>query len=168
MVSDYVRGNCTNMIVLTALRLRLEGIDQAAQRLSMAPQPAPAAPSAPLPRIDALNPKLASAIRALAQRHEGAQGDIIPSLYLELARWPALLETFPNWLAALYEPSAMRRARESTCRAAEIEAMTLLPMLESAPDNLAEIRPALDRFTRLIIPDLTPVCVALLQFLPKR
>ena len=168
MVADYVRGNCTNMIVLTALRLRLEGIDQAAHRLSMASQPAPAAPSAPLPRIDTLDPNLASAIRALAQRHEGAQGGIIPSLYLELARWPALADTFPNWLASLYEPSAMRKARESTCRAAEIQAMTMLPALESAPDKVAEMRPALDRFTRLIIPDLTPVCVAVLQLLPAR
>ena len=166
MMADYVRGNGTNIIVLTALRLRLEGVTNAAPTLSVAPTLAPLTPSAPLPRIDTLDPKLASAIRALAQRHEGAQGGIIPSLYLELARWPALTDTFPHWLEALYEPSAMRAARDSTCRAAEREALTLLPALDSAPPNVGEMRPALERFTRLIIPDLTPVCVAVQRLLP--
>jgi hypothetical protein len=125
-------------------------------------------PAAPLPRIDTLDPTLAHAIRALAQRHDGAEGGIIPSLYLELARWPALTDTFTHWLGALYEPSAMRAARESTCRAAEREALNLLPALDSAPPNVAEMRPALERFTRLIIPDLTPVCVAVQRLLPAR
>lgn len=168
MMADYVRGNSTNIIVLTALRLRLEGIDHIASVLSAAPTSATVSPSPPLPRIDTLDPKLAGAIRALAQRHEGAQGGIIPSLYLELARWPVLTDTFPHWLAALYEPSAMRTARESTCRAAEREALTLLPALSSTPPHVAEMRPALERFTRLIIPDLTPVCVAVQRLLPER
>jgi hypothetical protein len=168
MMADYVRGNSTNIIVLTALRLRLEGVDHIAPTLSAAPTLAMATPSAPLPRIDSLDPSLASAVRALAQRHEGAQGGIIPSLYLELARWPALTETFPQWLEALYEPATMRAARDSTCRAAEREALTLLPALDSAPSNVTEMRPALERFTRLIIPDLTPVCVAVQQLLPER
>lgn len=166
MMADYVRGNSTNIIVLTALRLRLEGVDHIAPALSAAPTPTTATPSAPLTRIDTLDPKLAGAIRALAGRHEGAQGGIIPSLYLELARWPALTDTFPHWLEALYESSAMRTARESTCRAAEREALTLLPALDSAPPNVAEMRPALERFTHLIIPDLTPVCVAVQRLLP--
>ena len=168
IMADYERGNSTNIIVLTALRLRLEGIDHTAPTLSAAPTPTTATPSPPLPRIDTLDPKLASAIRALAQRHEGAQGGIIPSLYLELARWPVLTDTFPHWLAALYEPSAMRTARESTCRAAETEARTLLPTLTQTPGNVDQMRPALERFTGLIIPDLTPVCVAVQQLLPPR
>lgn len=168
MMDDYVRGNSTNIIVLTALRLRLEGVDHIAPVLSAAPTPASAIPSAPLPRIDSLDTRLASAVRGLAKRHEGAEGGIIPSLYLELARWPALTDTFPHWLKELYEPSAMRTARESTCRAAEREALNLLPALDPAPPNVAEMRPALERFTRLIIPDLTPVCVAVQRLLPAR
>ncbi len=166
MMADYVRGNSTNIIVLTALRLRLEGVNHSASVLSAAPIPATVAPMAPLPRIDALDPKLAGAIRSLAGRHEGAQGGIIPSLYLELVRWPALTDTFPQWLEALYHPSAMRAARDSTCRAAEREALNLLPALDPAPSNVAEMKPALERFTRLIIPDLTPVCVAVQRLLP--
>ena len=168
MMADYVRGNSTNIIVLTALRLRLEGINHAPSAFTAAPAPVAMTPASPLPRIDTLDPTLASAIRGLAQRHEGAEGGIIPSLYLELARWPALTDTFPQWLGALYEPSAMRAARESTCRAAEREALNLLPALDSAPPNVAEMRPALERFTRLIIPDLTPVCVAVQRLLPAR
>jgi phage tail protein X len=168
MMADYVRGNSTNIIVLTALRLRLEGINHATPAYSAAPTPVSMTPSAPLPRIDSLDPKLARAVRALAQRHEGAQGGIIPSLYLELARWPALTDTFAHWLEALYEPSAMRAARASTCLAAEREALTLLPAFGPAPPNVAEMRPALERFTRLIIPDLTPVCVAVQRLLPER
>jgi hypothetical protein len=168
MMADYVRGNSTNIIILTALRLRLEGINHAPSAFTAAPAPVAMTPAAPLPRIDTLDPTLSSAIRALAQRHEGAEGGIIPSLYLELARWPALTDTFPQWLGALYEPSAMRAARESTCRAAEREALTLLPALDLAPLSVAEMRPALERFTRLIIPDLTPVCVAVQRLLPAR
>jgi len=168
MMADYVRGNSTNIIVLTALRLRLEGINHATSAFTAAPAPVSMMPAAPLPRIDTLDPTLASAVRALAQRHEGAEGGIIPSLYLELARWPTLTDTFPHWLGALYEPSAMRTARESTCRAAEREALKLLPALDSAPPRVAEMRPALERFTRLIIPDLTPVCVAVQRLLPSR
>lgn len=168
MMADYVRGNSTNVIVLTALRLRLEGIADNAPVLLAAPTPVAVTPLAPLPRIDTLDLNLAGAIRALAQRHEGAQGGIIPSLYLELARWPALTDTFPHWLGALYEPAAMRTARESTCRAAEREALSLLPALDSTPPNVAEMQPALERFTRLIIPDLTPVCVAVQRLLPAR
>ena len=166
MMADYVRGNSTNIIVLTALRLRLEGINHHTPAFSAAAAPAALTPSPPLPRINTLDSSLADAIRALAQRHEGAQGGIIPSLYLELVRWPALTATFPYWLESLYEPSAMRKARESTCRAAEREALTLLPALDPAPPNVAEMRPALERFTRLIIPDLTPVCVAVQRLLP--
>jgi len=168
MMADYVRGNSTNIIVLTAQRLRLDGYAQPAPALSAAPIPAPLTQLAPLARIDTLEVKIASAIRALAARHEGAQGGIIPSLYLELARWPTLLANFPAWLGALYEPSAMKLARESTCRAAETEALALLPTLAQAPDNVDQMRPALERFTRLIIPDLTPVCVAVQQLLPAR
>jgi hypothetical protein len=168
MMADYVRGNSTNIIVLTALRLRLEGINHAPSAFTAAPAPVAMTPASPLPRIDTLDPTLASAIRGLAQRHEGAEGGIIPSLYLELARWPALTDTFPQWLGALYEPSAMRAARESACRAAEREALTLLPALDSAPLSVSEMRPALERFTRLIIPDLTPVCVAVQRLLPAR
>ena len=167
MLAAYIRGNCTNMIALTALRLRLEGVDGASAALSAAPLPATAAQLPPLPRIDTLDPALATAIRNLAQHHEGAQGGIIPSLYLELVRWPGLIETFPNWLGALYAPQAMLAARASTIRAAEAEALAMLPTMGPPPQGIEAMRPALAHFTRLVIPDLIPVCIAADRLLPK-
>lgn len=165
MMADYVRGNCTNIIALTALRLRLEGIDHAAPGLTPAPLPAPADPLPPLPRIEDLDTGLAAAIRALAKRHDGTDGGIIPSLYLALAPWPGVVDAFSEWLGALYVPEAMRAARESTCRAAEAEAVTMLPTLGPPPRDVSAMRPALERFTRSVIPDLIPVCIAVHQLL---
>lgn len=167
MVADYVRGNCTNIIALTALRLRLEGDNQPAGVLSPAPLPATTTPLAPLPPIDTLEPCLAAGVRALAQRHEGAQGGIIPSLYLELVRWPHLIDYLPSWLNNLYSPAVLRAARDSAIQAAQTEALAMLPKLGSPPPDVEKIRPTLEHFTRLVIPDLIPVCIAVDRLLPN-
>ena len=167
MVADYVRGNCTNIIALTALRLRLEGDNQPAGVLSPAPLPATAAPLPPLPPIDTLAPSLATGVRALAQRHEGAQGGIIPSLYLELVRWPQLIDRLPGWLNNIYSPVVLRAARDSAIQAAEAEALAMLPKLGPPPPDVEKIKPALEHFTRLVIPDLIPVCIAVDRLLPN-
>jgi len=70
-----------------------------------------------------------------------------------------------DWLGPLYEQDAMRAARASTVRAAEEAAMGMLPSIGPAPEGLAAMRPTLDRFTRLVIPDLMPVCIALSDLL---
>jgi hypothetical protein len=168
LIANYVRGNCTNLIALTALRLRLEGAVGTTPIFVPAGPPTTAAPLPLIPRIDDLDPERAKAIKELALRHDGAQGGIIPSLYLELARWPALIDHFPNWLAPLYTPTAMLAARTSACRAAETEAMAMLPVVPAAPANVQAMRPALDHFTRFIIPDLTPVCIAVERLLPGK
>ena len=167
LIANYVRGNCTNLIALTALRLKLDGAVGATPVFVPAEPPKAAAPLPPIPRIDSRDPERAQAIKALALRHDGAQGGIIPSLYLELARWPAFIDYFPNGLAPLYTPSAMLAASTSACRAAEDEAMTMLPSVPAAPANVQAMRPALDHFTRFIIPDLTPVCIAVERLLPR-
>lgn len=161
LLDDYVRGNCTNILALTALRLRLEGLRAPAATLTPAPPPPPAPPLPALPRIAALEPALAQAVRALAARHEGAGESVIPSIYLALAPWPGVIAALPSWLAPLYVPEALRAARAGTQRAAEEAAAALLPAPGPAPAAVAELRPTLDRFTRLVIPDLIPVCVAL-------
>jgi hypothetical protein len=168
LIANYVRGNCTNLIALTALRLRLEGAVGTTPIFVPAGPPTTAAPLPLIPRIDDLDPERAKAIKELALRHDGAQGGIIPSLYLELARWPALIDHFPNWLAPLYTPTAMLAARTYACRAAETEAMAMLPVVPAAPANVQAMRPALDHFTRFIIPDLTPVCIAVERLLPGK
>jgi hypothetical protein len=167
LIANYVRGNCTNLIALTALRLRLEGALGTGPALASAEPPPAAVSVPPIPRIDSLDPKRVQAIKALASRHDGAQSGIIPSVYLELARWPALIDHFPNWLAPLYTPTAMLAARTSACRAAEAEAIAMLPTVPAAPVNVQAMRPALEHFTRFIIPDMTPVCIAVERLLPR-
>ncbi len=161
MIAAYVRGNVTNVIALTALRLRLDAPDRPAARLSPGLPPPAAPPLPPLARIEALPAGLAAAVRALAARHDGTGDGVIPSLYLALAPWPGVVEALARWLGPLYAPAAMRAARASTLRAAEQEAASMLPAIGPAPDGLAAMRPTLDRFTRLVIPDLVPVCIAL-------
>ncbi len=166
LIANYVRGNCTNLIALTALRLRLEGAQGTSPVFITAAPPPIAAPLPPLPRIDSLEPERAYAVNALAKRHEGAQSGIVPSLYLELARWPILIKYFPIWLAPLYSPLTIQVARESACHVAQTEAMAMLPTLPTCLDNVQAMRPALDQFTRLIIPDLIPVCIAIQRICP--
>lgn len=168
LIKNYVRGNCTNLIALTALRLRLDGADGITPTFTPAELTSSSPPLPPIPRIDSLDSARGQAIKNLALRHDGAQDGIIPSLYLELARWPVLIDCLPNWLAPLYTPTSMRVARASACHAAETEAMTMLPKLPAAPANVQAMRPALDQFTSFIIPDLAPVCIAVERILPAR
>ena len=159
----YIRGNLTNLITLTALRLWLDDPGLAPARLSAGT--AAAVPDAPLlpplPRIEALDAATAAQVRTLAARHDGSGDGVIPSLYLALAKWPAVLEALPSWLAELYAPGRLRQARESACQAAGAAAQGLIPHPGAPPEGVAAMQPALQRFTRLLIPDLVPVCLAM-------
>lgn len=167
MNDAYIRGNLTNVLALTALRLRLERPDHPAARLHPG-QPLHQQPSPidRLPRIDDLPPDLAARIRSLARRHDGEGDGVIPSLYLALAPWPGVIEELPNWLAPLYAPSTLRSVRASTCRLVEAEAEQLLPAPGPAPAAAAAMQPGLQLFTRVVIPDLIAVCFALHGLLP--
>ncbi len=166
-MAAYVRGNLTNIIALTALRLGLDRPDEPPARLLPA-QISPLPPSLPpLPRIETLPADLAATVRALAGSHDGTRDGTIPSLYLALAPWPGVVATLSEWLGPLYAPEAMRAARQSAVRAAEAEAAALLPAVGPAPQALPVVRPTLDRFTTLVIPDLIPVCIALRDLLPE-
>lgn len=167
VLDAYIKGNLTNIIALTGLRLQLE---RPAPAAILVPGPdAPlvqSTPLDPLPAIGALPLALADRVRALAARHDGAGDGVIPSLYLALAPWPGLLAALPDWLATLYEPATLRAARSATCVAAEAEAVALLPDIGLPPAGAADILPVLHRFTGLVIPDLIPVCLALRRLAP--
>lgn len=166
MTAAYVRGNITNIVALTALRLRLDEPDSPPARPTPAETPTPATLLPSLPRIDTLETDLAAKIRALAARHDGAGESVIPSLYLALAPWPGVIAALPDWLGPLFAAGALRTARESTVHAAGTEAAAFLPTLGPAPAGLDAMRPALGRFTGHVIPDLIPVCIALHDLLP--
>lgn len=164
IIEAYTRGNLSNLLALTALRLRLEQPQAPAGGLlpGAPPQPAQTALD-PLPSVASLPPDVAAMVRALADRH-GGPADIIPSLYLHFAHWPGLLRVLPRGLAALYAPGALETVREATRRLAEVEAAALLPNSPPPPAGMEDaIREALARFTTRVIPDLLPVCLALGQ-----
>src|SRR5271167_3919490 len=166
VVHAYTRGNLINVVALTALRMRLENPDRAAAYLT--PSMSTVSPPAeldPLPRIDALDPHLAACIHALALHHEGADGYVIPSLYLALSYWPGLIEALPTRLSALYEPVAMRAALAQVCELAEAEAAVMLAEFSPPPEGISAVRPALQRFTQVLIPGAIPVCLALHRLL---
>ncbi len=160
----YIRGNLTNILALTGLRLRLEYPDRPATRLQAASAAVHAAWTLdPLPRIDDLEDGLATRIRTLAARHDAA--GVIPSLYLALAPWPGVIDALPDWLSPLYDPAALRSARASICAVAEGEA--LLPANGPPPDGAAAMRDILQLFTRVVIPDLIAIGFALRRVLPS-
>jgi hypothetical protein len=167
IVGAYSRGTLTNLLALTALRLRLEQPSLAPGQLL----PALAVPPVskvldPLPRLAELTPAVGAQVRALAARHGGLP-DIIPSLYLHLAHWPRLLEALPRWLAGLYAPGVLEELRASTRRLAEAEASALMPAVVQPPPGVeAVVENALAHFTRQVIPDLLPVCLALARLRP--
>ncbi|MDE2582593.1 MAG: phosphoribosyl-AMP cyclohydrolase [Rhodospirillales bacterium] len=170
IVAAYTRGNVTNLMALTALRLRLLAPgDRPARPLTDAwGRPADPGGSSdippldPLPRMAALDPATAALVRALAGYHAGAGGGVVPSLYLHLSHWPGLLRVLPDWLDPLLAPAALRAAREGAIAFAEQEAIALLPApIEPPPGTRERVTAALDRFAGKIIPDLVPVCLAL-------
>lgn len=165
MNAAYIRGNLTNILALTALRLSLEHPDRAACLLPGLPPGEPPPLLDALPRIDDLEPGLSARIRALAARHTDGAG-VVPSLYLALAPWPHLIEALPDWLAPLYEPATLQSVRVSTCRLVEAEAGTMLPASGPAPAEATLMLPGLQLFTRVVIPDLVAVCLALEHMLP--
>ncbi len=164
LVDAYNRGNLTNLILLTALRRALAGDP---------PHPAPPPPRLaveamlpappPLPRLDALPPPTAALVTALAAR---PGGDVVPSLYLHLAHWPAFLAELPARASALIDPAAIRAARATTLRLAEAEADAIRPML-AIPGPLPDPRALapIEAFTRTVIPGMVPIGLGLRRLL---
>jgi hypothetical protein len=164
LVAVYNRGNLTNLILLTALRRALE----AAPRAALAP-PAPIAPPPmlpappPLPRLEALAPEVQSLVQGLAARH-GTAG-VVPSLYLHLAHWPALLAALPLWLGEGLAPARLAAGRDAAVRLAEREADALRPMLAIAGEvpngHRDAVLAVIGTFTRQVIPGMVPLGHAL-------
>jgi hypothetical protein len=168
LVAVYNRGNLTNLVLLTALRRHLAG--EPAQ-----PGTAPASPIGdmlpappPFPRLAELPPATADLVRALGARHDAAASGIIPSLWVHLAHWPALLAALPGWLGPLLEPGTLRTTRLAAVALAEREGDALRPhfaRLGEAPQREAVLA-ALTTFTTLLIPDMAPLGLALERTLP--
>ncbi len=154
----YNRGNLSNLIMLTAL-LRGPLGDVAAPASDLAPPPMLPTPP-PLPRLDALSPQARRDVLALAGLHGHAPG-IIPTLYLHLANWPAVLTPLYAALSPLFAMGRISALRRAALAAASIEAEAMRPHLARPPlppaDALAQARAALEPFTGQVIPDMVPI-----------
>lgn len=163
LVETYNRGNLTNLALLTAIRLRAAGTAPGAAGAPAAfGAPLPAPP--PLPRLTDLAPEAAAAARALAARHGLSDPAVIPSLYLHLAHWPAVLAALPAALAPLFDGGALAAARDAAVAAAEAEAPALIASLgpaPAAPGGCDAFLARLAMFTREVIPGMVPVGLAL-------
>ncbi|MDN3564818.1 hypothetical protein QWZ14_10610, partial [Paeniroseomonas aquatica] len=167
LVEVYNRGNLTNLILLTALRLALEGA------APPAPQPGPEVeppemlpPPPPLPRLDSLAPESAALVQGLAARHPGG---VVPSLYLHLAHWPGLLAALPGWAGSLVEPTAVAAGRDAMLAPATAEAAALRLRMPAAPLGHAasDARAAIENFSRRVIPAMVPVGLGLRRLLAQ-
>ena len=166
LAETYNRGNLTNLILLTAVRKRLEDgpADPRTPPGAMAapPRMLPAVP--PIPRLDALPAPLAAMVRDLAARHGESAGGVVPSLYLHLAIWPPALEALPAWLGPAITPDGIAQGRNAAVALAETEATAIRAMLGDAPPPeaaTAQFLPLLRTFTTQVIPAMVPVGLAL-------
>jgi hypothetical protein len=154
----YNRGNLSNLILLTALlRGRMDaapGIAPGGSSPEMLPTPPP------LPRLEALSPEARRSVLALAALHGHAAG-VVPTLYLHLAHWPALLTPLYMALSPLFGMGRIAALRARALAAASREADALRPHLAAPPpppsDSLARARAVLAPFTGQVIPDMVPI-----------
>ncbi|MBY0336240.1 MAG: hypothetical protein K2X11_06475 [Acetobacteraceae bacterium] len=127
-VAIYNRGNRTNLQILTALRLAIAGAATGGGR----PDPVPCPPMLPAlppqPRIEALPPRVAATVRALAALH-GMEGAQIPSLYLHLALWPDALPPLREALARRFGTGGVAALRDALLAEAGRRADRLLPVM---------------------------------------
>ncbi|WP_421993249.1 hypothetical protein [Roseococcus sp.] len=152
----YNRGNLSNLILLTAL---LRG-KQGEATTPGAPPPAMLPTPLPLPRIEALPEEVARAVRALGALH-GHEGGVIPTLYLHLANWPAVLKPLHASLSPMMATGRIATLRDAALAAASIEADRLRPYLAAPPapppEALATARETLRLFTSRVIPEMVPI-----------
>ena len=164
----YNRGNITNLIGLTAIRMLLDepGLgDQPLGPPAPPPDDASRVDVLPLPKLDELPPDTAALVRSLATRHSGAGSGVTPSLYLHLGYWPDFLAALEEDLAAAFADGSFARARDMTRQVAAEEAAKLLPSVRRGPatplDVADALRPPLHLFTEAVIPEMVPIGLAI-------
>ena len=154
----YNRGNLSNLVVLTALLRGKRG--EAAPFSGEPPAMLPSPP--PLPRLADLPQKARREVEALAALHGHAPG-IIPTLYLHLAHFPALLAPLYMALSPLMAMGRIARLRAAALAAADREAEALRPYLAAlpSPEGRESAESVLLPFVTRVIPDMVPVGLVL-------
>jgi hypothetical protein len=157
LAAAYNRGNLSNLILLTALLRGKQGDappPPAGPPVAMLPEPPP------LPKLNALPEAVARDVRALGALH-GHEGGVIPTLYIHLATWPALLKPLYTSLSPMMATGRIAALRNAALAAASIEAERLRPHLAAPPEPpaeaLATVRDTLRIFTTRVIPEMVPI-----------
>lgn len=162
LAAAYNRGNLSNLILLTALLRGKQGdaSPPAAAPVEMLPEPPP------LPKLDALPEAVARDVRALGALH-GHEGGVIPTLYLHLANWPALLKPLYVSLSPMMAMGRIAALRDRALAVASVEAEALRPHLAAPPEPpaeaLATARETLRIFTGRVIPEMVPIGLMLVR-----
>ncbi len=167
----YNRGNLTNLVGLTAIRMLLDGAAPESEALGPAVDVAPTGEAAefpPLPRMGDLSPEVGALVTSLASHHSGAATGVTPSLYLHLSYWPRFVAALGDALTPAFADGAFARGRETTRRFAEREAETLLPAMGGLPPPrhvAAGLAPSVRLFTGAVIPEMVPIGLAIVRAL---
>lgn len=167
LIEIYNLGNSLNLITLTCLRQALDATlpDEtlrAELREETAVESVPA-----IPRRDDLSGDVLARVDRLAAHHGVAmRAGVTPSLYLHLARWPALLPAVEDIVGPLLASGEHERVAAEVRAAAARDAANLLPVLRDpggGPDASArqDLRRLLDLFTGTVIPEMIPVGLVL-------
>ena len=173
IVAVYNRGNLLNVLGLTTvLRVLDEPPSPGLGAHSPAGGPRQALEAIPpLPKLQALDPQAAAAVRSLADLHRAGAGGIVPSLYLHLGTCPNLLAVLPERLRPLLGSQAFGAERERLLQAVSGEAETLRGLVvveRAAPaESKAAIAAALATFAGGLIPEMVLVGLAIAAALPE-
>jgi len=166
LVRSGFRADLIDLVLVTAIKLRWDGVPAATSALPVRPHPAASSAAAPppLPRLSQLPRDSARTVRRLADALGPGTADAVPDLFLHLASWPGLLAALPERLAPLLEPVVLAEVRDVVIGAAQAEALSLLPALGPATPAPVACRGALHDalyvFTRRVLPGAVPVSFA--------
>lgn len=180
VIAAYNDANALNLVTLTALRRILDAVgDGPATTFSPAERTSPPRPSRGtippiVPQAD-MAPETLALVRRLSRigDDQGAGDGVLPSLYRNLAHWPAWLALALVALEPLDAAGVLVAARREAAASAATAARPLVDHalargVDPVPPGVrAPLGAALDVFTGRIIPKMLPVGHSLIALTPE-
>lgn len=164
VLASYDRSNTMNLLTLSALRARIDGVPAA----SITTVAAAAGNDAPesLPRLLAptdMAPDIWRLVVALNDLGDRSDGRIVASMYRHLAHWPAFLALLWTMLSPAAGDGRLATAIDGVQSQAAARAPVLIgrlasPALVPARETLDVTRRALDHFIVHAIGRMVPIC----------
>ena len=156
VIDAYNRANAANYAVVCAVRATPSGrqaSDAAAITVRSWAPPASIAAIAPVPRMDALDAHTRARVDSFAKSAGPGEPVLVPTLYRNIAYWPALLELAvqevpPRLACGAFDPAIQSFRRDVDRVASELvlrRHVSIDPRLTTPP-----LRAVLERFSQLI------------------